>query len=409
MATFPDIIGEYMDAKERYAASGLQYAGYFDPPTISPGQVTNFFLFLQNMVNVPIEANLKIIPPQTGGFLRSKNPMLETGADEINIKLGAAEVGLLSMPVTTTEHVESGRQELGIEAKVASQGKGERVRPEKSQSLMEFKLIDSPVGLGLVGAVGATYAEKNAKKSTFALNISEKPGPVVESPNLEHHFEIVWKRQHTKFFTKAVQEIHTREIKIKKELTQDAIYANLYSESTHRFADAGLPLRIGEAIILAKILTFSCQYFLQDPHRMNGLLVPIWEDALEIEEDTTDSLRVIRTLGYYHLLKLSIATGFGIIRQTFGREFWSQTERMVVTDHIAHHIDSGQPLEVDFLYLPLLMAGTQICDKIKLQGENIDQSIALIKKARQARTELFADSEMAQPNKIFNRILKKAG
>jgi len=209
-------------------------------------------------------------------------------------------------------------------------------------------------------------------------------------------------------FNKAVQEINSREVKFKKELMVDALYAMLYAESTTLFADAGLPLRVGEAIVLAKILTYSCQYFLTSPDRRNGLLVPIWERALESELDTTDVIEVIRSAGYFHVLKLASAISFGVVAKAVGRQNWPLIERQAVVNHIADSIEVDQDMDMDFLYLPLLMAGIQISNKLKLKGENPRQTLELIKQAYEARLGLFADSEMERANKIFNQILKKA-
>jgi hypothetical protein len=137
-------------------------------------------------------------------------------------------------------------------------------------------------------------------------------------------------------------------------------------------------------------------------------LVPIWAEALARDIDTTHSLEVIRKVGYHHLLRLAVATSFGLIARAFRRQYWSQPERLAVANHIANHVEVGQSLDNDFLYLPLLMAGTQICSKVKLPGEDISHTLVLMKKAREARVGLFADQEMEQADKIFNHILKNA-
>ena len=407
-ATYPDVIGEYVDAPERFATGGLQYAGYFSPETIIPGQVAHFYFLLQNTLNVPLDAALKFTPPQSGGFLRAKNPLLQIADEEITIKLGAAEVGLLTLPVAATEYADNGDYDLTVEVKASAQEKGERIRPTKSKSFLDNSLIDSPVGLNLVGSLGASYTEKNSKKAAYPVIITGASDNGGEQIELNHNYEPIWKKKEANYFVKAVQEVHSREVKLRKELTVEAIYANLYSESTQRFSDVGLPLRIGEAIILAKILTYNCQYFLADSRRFNGLLVPIWEHALEAEMDTTHSLDVIRTVGYYHVIKLAIAVSFGLLNQAFNRQFWPRVERQALTNHIATNIDLGQPLDMDFLYLPLLMAGTQICGKVRLQGEDVKHTLALIKKARDARIELFTEEDMAQADKVYNRILTRA-
>jgi hypothetical protein len=54
------------------------------------------------------------------------------------------------------------------------------------------------------------------------------------------------------------------------------------------------------------------------------------------------------------------------------------------------------------------MAGTHIAGKVRLEGEDVQHSLALMKQAREARKDLFLDEDMAQANKIYNQILKNA-
>jgi hypothetical protein len=409
MAVFlPDIIGEYIDTPERYMTAGVQYAGYFEPAKIAPEQVTHLFLFLQNTFDAPVTVNIKANMPQTGGFFRSSQPILKVQDPIVQIKLAEAEAGLLTLPATTTEHVEEGEHALTIELKAAAQGKPNRVRPARSQSKLGKNFIDSPVGLDLISTLGATYTEKSVKKAPFFLEVAGQPAPPERAPRLKYKYQTIWVQDQLELFNRAIHELNLREVKLKKELTIEALYTTLYAESTTRFADAGLPLRIGEAITLVKILTYGCQYFLSSSERRNGLLVPIWERALEAEVDTTDVLQVIRTVGYYHLLKLSIAISFGVVAKAIGKQAWPLVERQAVTNHIADSIEAGQGLDEEFLYLPLLMAGTHIAHKLKMDGENTRHSLALMKKAYEARPNLFSDDDMIQANKIFSHILKKA-
>lgn len=406
--SYPDAIGNYIASPRRFVTGGLQYVGHFEPAKITPGQVTHLHLFLQNNVNVPLTANLKINVPQSRGFLRGGKDLLAVGAPSLEVTLAAGEAGRLTLPVTTTEHTVSGKHSLRLEVKANSEGRAERVRPPKSKSVLGRGLIDNPVGLNLVSSLGATYAEEAVKKASFELEVAGQPQPSTETPQLNHIYESIWLAEEVRLFNQAVQELNLRRVQLRKEIGVEALYTNLFSESTVRFADAGLPLRIGEAIILAKILTYSCEYFLSDPNRRNGLLVPIWEQALREEVDTTDGLEVIRTVGYYHLLKFSVAISFGLIRRIFGDPCWSLKERQAVANHIADNIEAAQSLDQEFLYLPLLMAGTHIADRLKLKDENVGHTLTLLKQAREARTDLFADKDMAQAKEIYDHILKEA-
>jgi hypothetical protein len=406
--SYPDAIGNYVATPKRFVTRGVQYVGYFEPAQISAGQVTHLYLFLQNNVNEPITANLKINVPQSWGFLRGSRDLLAIEEPKLEVKLAAGEAGRLTLPVATTEHTVSGKHTLTIEVKVNSKRRADRVRPPKSKSKLGKGLIDNPVGLNLVSSLGATYVEEPVKKASFELEVVGQPQPATETPQLKHTYESIWLAEEATLFNRAVQELNLRRVQLRKEINVESLYINLFGETTLRFADAGLPLRIGEAIVLAKILTYSCEYFLSDPNRRNGLLVPIWEQALREEVDTTHGLDIICSVGYYHLLRFSVAISFGLIRKTFGDPCWSLKERQAVANHIAESIETAQSLDQEFLYLPLLMAGTRIASRLKLKDEDVGHTLTLLKQARAARTDLFADKDMAQAKEIYDHILKEA-
>jgi hypothetical protein len=405
---YPDIIGDYLKSTQRFENSGLQYAGYFEPVPLVPGQVAHLFLFVQNTLNVPITANFQIEVPKSGGFFSSKKPTLHVEKTSVAVDMGQAEAGLFTLPVTTTDHTKQGDHALTIVTKVSAQGRGKRIRPKSATSQLDDKLIDTPVGLNLVSSVGATYTEKSAKKAQFVLKVAGKPEPLQRAPRLQASYESIWTEEKYQTYNKAVQELNSRQVKIKDDLNVEKLFVNLYAESVARFADAGLPLRIGEAIVLTKILTYSCHYFLSSPKRANGLLVPILENALGQNMDTTDILHVIRTAGYYHIIRLAVAVSYGLIANSFGRQYWTLEERQLVGKHIADCLETGQDLDLEFLYLPLLMGGTQIAKKVKLQGEELSHTVALMKTARDERKRLFIDQEMEKVDKIYNRILARA-
>jgi hypothetical protein len=87
---------------------------------------------------------------------------------------------------------------------------------------------------------------------------------------------------------------------------------------------------------------------------------------------------------------------------------WKLEERQAVASHVADTLEMGEALDLDFLYLPLLLAGTRISTRLKMPGEDPAHSVALMHQARLARTELFTDQEMKTANQLYNQILQKA-
>lgn len=405
---YPDIIGEYIDMSERYQTGGIQYEGYFEPAQAAPNEVVHLYLFLQNTLKSSVSVAVKIHLSQGGGLFGGGKTLFQVKRAEFELEMGEAEAGLLTLPVVITEEAEAGENELTIELKVNTEGKPDRVHPPQSQSDLSRDLIDSPVGLNLVGVLGATYVEKPVKKAAFSIQVSGDPTLPPKSPNLSHTYETIWTTERLDTFNKAIREINHRRVNLNTELTETAIYATFFSESTQRFAQTGLPLRVGEAIILTKLLTFTAQYFLRSSKRFNGLLVPMWDLALQEGLDTTDVLDVMRDAGYYHLLKIAVAMGFGLIAKTTGKHHWPLVERQAVADFVATNVVMGEPIEADFLYLPLLMGGIQVASQLVMEGEDPGHSLALLAKASQARPNLFAEDEMAQAKRIYHHMLNKA-
>ncbi|MDM8521025.1 hypothetical protein QUF64_13335 [Anaerolineales bacterium HSG6] len=397
-----------MTAPKRYTTGGVQYAGYFEPATIKPGQVANLFVFLQNNVSVPNKVTINVELPKTGGLFGGGSPALEVEKTSFELTLQRGEAGLLTLPVIATQQAKSKAYNIGLQLKTKPQGAPfERIRPDKFRTTLNTDLIDNPVGLNLVGTLGATYTEKQVKKAEFSISIEGKES-VTDETALEHNYQTVFSDKDAEFFNRASQEIELRRVKLDKEITPDGLYTALFSTSTVKFADAGIPLRVGEAIALAKILTYSCQYFLDNPENYSGLLLPMWQRAFEAGYDTTDALDVICKVGYYHLLKLSIAISFNLIAQATGKQVWSLDERQGVTGFIADNVETGQTLELDFLYLPLLIAGAYVSKEVVLPKEDVKHSLRLLQVASQNRKTLFSDSDMAKPRQIFTNIIKKA-
>jgi phage FluMu gp28-like protein len=99
---------------------------------------------------------------------------------------------------------------------------------------------------------------------------------------------------------------------------------------------------------------------------------------------------------------------FGLITRAVGRQLWSLEDRQAVTDYIVSNIANGETLDPEFLYLPLLLAGTYISNKVVLEDEDPRHSLALMRKAYEARADLFLDDEMAVASQAYHQIWKKA-
>ena len=403
---YPDVIGEYVTAPQRFEVSGLQYVGLFEPAAIKMGGVTQFQLILQNTVDVPLNINIKLDLPLSGRF--RGQPILKANKTDFAVNLAEAEVRRLVVPMTTTSKPADGNYTLGVEVKVQQEKGANRVRGPKSKPI-KVPHIDSLTGLDLIGVLGTSYKTKNGKKSSFDIELSKEGAEVAELPKLDPEYQQVWTLEYAELMRQAQQYVNEARVAIIDSLNVEPLFTALYAENTERFADAGLPLRIGEAIAIAKLLTFTVHRFLNQEALQNGLLCPIWMRAIVNDISRAETTEVIKYAGYKHIVRLAAALSFGLIAESFGKHLWSQQERIEVTTFIADALDEGASIPPDFLYLPLMLGALRVVTKVHLPNEDIGNTVRLIQAARQERSDVFVDKDMAQANQAFNHLLKNVG
>jgi hypothetical protein len=402
---YPDILGEYIGSQARFDANGLQFAGSFEPAQIASGAAGNFYLHLQNCLNVPVNVKIRTSIPQSGVF--RGDPVIAFGRAELSLAMAPAEAGLVTLPFKVSRQVGEGQVKIGIELRVKPQGRSQRIRPEQHASQVPAQYFDDLVGLQLVGVLGVSYKAHKTRKAMFTLDIAGAAGEVEAAPSLKPSYDSRWKLQDWEVQRRARHEINHRRVQIQDALSMEPLFVGLYAEATRRFADCGVPLRIGEAICLAKMLTYTSRFFLESGPLQDGLLVPMWERALRSDYPTTQVIDVVRAVGYWHVTRLSVALSFGLIAEALGRQPWSLLERRALTAHISNAVEVGDTLEEAFVYLPLLLAATQAAPQIRLENEDSQHCLHLLKQAKDARSEVFADEDLQAIGQIFDQLLER--
>jgi len=156
------------------------------------------------------------------------------------------------------------------------------------------------------------------------------------------------------------------------------------------------------------MLYFTTFHFLASGELQDGLLVPMWEMALKYDLPTHEPMWVLRNVGFGHLLRLSVALGFGMIGKALNSQPWDLEERRTLIQEISDRLEKGQTLPVELVYIPLLAASTIIGSSVIVSGEDVRQSLTLLKTAKAARAEVFSDPELAQSSGVFDRLLDTA-
>jgi hypothetical protein len=400
---YPDIICEYIEAAQRYESDGVQIVPSLEPAEIPVDGYAMLILLLQSALNVPTEVVIRPEPP-VAGRLRG-TPLLEIGDAELRVRLQPAQVGALYVPVKAVAGAREGQYELHLHVTVKAEGIAQRIRPPQKSDGFRDELLDDLVGLDLGRVLGVRYTVTPTRKIALPFAIARRAETPQPPPTSASKFEGLWRIEDIDWQLKAQQEVTARRIHIIEALAPEPLYAGLLVEGHERCAHAGIHLRVGEAIALSKILTFTAHRFVANDAIADGLLVPIWEIALRLDMPTDDPLWVVRKAGFGHLTRLAVALSFGLIAKAFNTQPWGLEERRGLIQEISGRLDGGDPLPVELLYIPLLAASTVVARQICAPGENAQQSLELLKAAKLARAEVFADPELAQSSALIDRLL----
>jgi hypothetical protein len=403
---YPDIISEYLVATRRYEADGVQVIPYLEPAEVAIGEAANLALLLQSALDVAVELSVKPELPQTSRFRGT--PMLAVGKPELSVVLEPAQVGILFVPVATTPQTKEGQHEIRLNVSAKTQERATRIRPVETTGRFRSNLIDDVVGLDLARVLGVPFKANPTRKISVPITIQGQVEATAKAPDLATRFESLWTQEDARRQSEALKEVSQRRAIIVDQLQTEPVFVGLFVEGQRRFADADLPLRVGEAVALGKILTYTVRYFLANGDLQDGLLVPIWELANRYDLPTGDPLWVLRNVGFRHLVRLGTALSFGLITQAIGRQPWSMEERRAVISLVADTVEGAQLLPPEFLYIPLLTAAAYVSRQVVLDGEDVRHSLRLLQKAKASRASVFADPDLAEANLIFDRLMNTA-
>ena len=409
---YPDILSEYVPAQDRLENNGLQFICQLEPHVVAPGELTALVIYLQNALDVPLQVAIRVHVPSSKEMRRGRSGPLPRPVrftlleSEMSLAVEAAEMGLLRIPLQIDPATEQGEYGVRCSLAVTPQGRGSRIRPLESQGRLGRTILKDTVGLGLAAAVGVGYIGVPATQVTATITVAgaaEHPPEVDLNPT----FVSLWTPEELTVQQKALQEINDRRIHILEQLQIEPMYVALLEESETAFKEMNVPLRVGERIFLAKILTYTAQYFLENVNRQDALLIPIWSDALRNDLSTNDYLAMVTQVGYDRLLRLAIALSFALVSETLGREPWTIEEQRAVADLVLNCASRGESLPIEFLYLPLLLGGLVVAHKMHMPDEDVGHSLQLLARAQSDRTEAF-DEELQELNQIFGTLLKSA-
>ena len=375
---YPDILGEFFDSTQRFEADGVQYRVYFEPESVKAGEVTALFFVMQSVVDAPVEFLLDLDLPKTPKKLQG----FKVAKSQFQVTLAPGQVCELKIPIQPVD-VRAKDYCVRLNLRGKAERRVQRVRPPKSNGRMAKTPIQDLVGLELVSSIGAAFTSKTERRPTVNLNVTEgtEPAEYDLSPALAE----LWKAEDLDLQVRATKEFNDRRLPVVSSLTQPVLFAAMLNESRQRLPEVGIQLTLGESIFLSKILTYTTMLFLSDEALQDGLFVPIFQRLLASRVPFDNASWLLMKFGYEHIVNLAVALSFGLLDNHRKERVWPLLEQREARNFIVGQLKDRDVLPIDLLYVPLILGGILVNSQVVLEGEDVEDSLATIKRSRDLR------------------------
>jgi hypothetical protein len=382
---YPDVLGDLVDARQRFQVKGLHYLMALQSATIAPGETASLCIWLQSCWDVPLEASITLQLPTRS------SPPLSILQTTTRVPLEAAEVGEVCIPIASDPAMQPGEYPLSVTIGVTVETVGRYVRSQEHEGHLGDSLLSFTTGLGLATTIGLGFFAQTQPQQELVLRVAGAP-QADQAPDLTPTYLSHWTVQDMPVQGKALRYVNDQQLNLLPKLARPALYLAFLDESKERLRDADLPLYLGEALFLAKILTYAAGVFLKRTDWQDAILVPAYTLAFRYDLPTDDPVTLVCRADYARLTRLAISLSFGLLRRHLGRDPWTREEQLAVADLVADRVERGGQLPAEFLYLPLLLGGILIADEVQMPGEDAAESLALLREAYQKRVADLAEN-----------------
>lgn len=375
---YPDVLGDLVNARNRSEVNGVHYVAALRPSTIAPGETTHLRFWLQSCWDVPVEVAIIVSVPTQPAHAFS---IIQKRTD---VPLEAAEVGEVGIPIACAADTQPADYVISVKIGAKPKTRGLFIRSKENEGQLADSLLSFTTGMSLAASMGLGFKARTQPEQTIPLHVA---GPPLRdpSPDLTPTFLSHWTIEDLPIQGRARKHVNDQRLYLLPQLTRQALFVAFLEESQERLRDAELPLHMGEAIFLAKILTYAVEYFMKLPDGQDAILIPAYSLAYRYDLPTNDPVFLVVRADYARIARIACSLSFGMLHRQLNRDIWSLEEQIAVTELVSNRVERGGTLPAEFLYLPLLLGGLMVADRMQLAGENLAQSLDLLDKAHQQR------------------------
>ena len=407
---YPDVLGA-ITGGARISMDKLQCALGVFPRRTYVNQPVEVILILQNMVDQNMQLKIGIQLPNQD---RKGGPVvMDTPKKTVALGLRPGEVGVLRMPVIPLPPTQPGTGfPVRIAVRYRTPSEGRAVRPPTGGapptvlSVSAFKLQ----ALQEVEFSAHTW-NKSAEIMTTYFDIAPKRVPLSQQ-NLQARYESLWTHEEMEEERELVRARIPDAIRVSAGLTRSTVLRPIIHAVEERFADRGIPLHPGEALAIAKMITYTLDeglelepgFDVQESRWFQTLCQVLAHDPdLELADRGELAVRYLFEAALFD----AIILGFSVIEPKVNEDLGDYSERVSYANRLLSWLaGEGEP-DLVYAYLPLVMGGLVVNLFVTLKEDNPWEMLYDLREAYRGRIRLVS-GEAAAVIKMMARLLDEA-
>jgi hypothetical protein len=396
----PDVLGA-LTGGARAHFGVLQAALALRPPTVNAGRVLEAVLLVQNTCDQMVDLSVTLLPPEQDA--KKQRGKFVARSPKLVVAVKPGEVGCVLLPVATLLDTAPGEYKLAVEIAVKSPERSRRVREAEGGGSFKPAMLSEAARPRFAELKPLSFsANKPVLRSTLEATFSIIPGRPVLPPELQASWLELWSFVDASDALVLARYAEAILIRGFPRLKRDVVYEPLLETTKARFAAAGFELRPSEAAVIAKLMTLLLEYAAprENAHgyiaagkyaieplvhsaRKNpeaALTLPHWMRVyirlVAQDERALNALeRLVTKQLYLPLLRDAIEHAFALVSQTTGQIMGEQEEITLYSDRVIDCLEAEEGLDFQRVYLPLIMGGVLVNDKMLMVGEQQDYHV----------------------------------
>lgn len=389
MSVYPDILSDITDGPQ-VSLGGVQVALAVAPPVIRAGNPFQALLLAQNNTAAPVEFSAELnLPGRRKDHFHAQQP-------QMTLTLRPAETGYLMLPVATHPQTASGDYKLGVALSVRPQSKAEMLErspvnlTQLSQQRATFEKLRK-----LTFSDSKRFGLRDEIEASFRVTSGDAEARVLPRAAWHSLWNLADHGTNSLLLRHYQPVLHDQ---VFRRLKPDRLYEPLLRATQARFEAAGYPLQPLEAMYIAKLLALVVHMAAPGEDQLDYLGSQDFNVAVLFKRDLPDEVtlprwfegllrgiardeKIAAEVGQYvaaqlyePLLRDVLPFAFAMIQKITGEDMGTPEEIRDYTEKYIALLHNGG-MDFAHAYLPLIMGGVVVYDRIILPGETLEDSL----------------------------------